>query len=333
MVFTNIVKNIIENGGKIRPLIIHDIPDGTGLCNGSILNHDGKLFVNVRHVEYSFFYCKRFQSKFEGILSYYHPDDDLTLRTNNYLGELDPVTLEISHISKVDTNLFDKKPLWDFIGLEDARIVNWDNKINLVGVRRDTTTNGQGRMEFSEVSDKCIEINRIRIEVPDKSSYCEKNWMPIMDKPYHFVKWANPTEVVEVSLIDKISKTIKIGARVDGLDFDLRGGSQIIRWDDNTYVGITHECDFRPKDLNDFKDAYYRHRFVVWDNDFNFKLITEPFNFMGAGVEFCCGLTQLDDDIYITFGFMDSSCYALKISKSYLDKFIWNTLKPAFKST
>ncbi len=331
--FVNIVKCILENGGKIKPLIIDGIPDGTGLCNGSILNHNGKLIVNIRHVEYSFYYCKRFQSKFEGTLSYYHPDDDLTLRTNNFLGELDPNTLIIKNISKVNTDLWDKMPLWDFIGLEDARIVNWDDTINLVGVRRDTTTFGQGRMEFSKVSDACVELNRTRIEVPDTTSYCEKNWMPIMDKPYHFVKWANPTEIVEVCMEHKISKTKHIGNHVDGLEFEIRGGSQVIRWNETTYIGITHECDFRPKDINGFKDAYYRHRFLVWDNEFNLKLITEPFNFMGAEVEFCCGLTQLGNDIYITFGFMDSSCYAVKSQKSYIDILIWSILKPAFKST
>lgn len=331
--FVNIVKSILDNGGNIKPLIIDNIPDGTGLCNGSIINHNGKLLVNVRHVEYSFYYCKRFQSKFEGILSYYHPDDDLTLRTNNYFGEIDPESLEIKHISKVDMSRFNKKPMWDFIGLEDARIVNWDNKIHLVGVRRDTTTNGQGRMEFTEITDENIEVKRTRIEVANTESYCEKNWMPIMDKPYHFVKWTNPTEVVKVSLETKMTTIIKVGDFVNCLEFDLRGGSQVIRWDENTYMCITHECDFRPKDLNNYKDAYYKHRFVLWDNDFNFKLITEPFNFMGAEVEFCCGLTELNDHVYISFGFMDSSCYALKCSKSYLNEFIWSTLKPAFINT
>ena len=66
-------------------------------------------------------------------------------------------------------------------------------------------------MELSEIeitNDKVIEINRYRIGVPDKTSYCEKNWMPIIDKPFHFVKWSNPTEIVKVSLEECKSTTI-----------------------------------------------------------------------------------------------------------------------------
>ena len=44
-------------------------------------------------------------------------------------------------------------------------------------IRRDTTPNGQGRMELSEIEindDSVREINRSRIEVEDVDSYCEK---------------------------------------------------------------------------------------------------------------------------------------------------------------
>ena len=61
-------------------------------------------------------------------------------------------------------------------------------------------------MEFSELEinkSNVKEINRNRIEVEDKTSYCEKNWMPIKDKPFYFIKWTNPTQIVKVDL-DKI---------------------------------------------------------------------------------------------------------------------------------
>ena len=38
------------------------------------------------------------------------------------------------------SDIMDEKPLWTFIGLEDARMVQWSNKYFLCGVRRDTTT-------------------------------------------------------------------------------------------------------------------------------------------------------------------------------------------------
>ena len=284
--------------------------------------------MNIRHVEYTFFYSKKYQSKFAGPLSYYHPDDDLSLRTNNYFGELDIENLEFINYKKIDTSELDEKPKWNFIGLEDARIVKWeeDDKTYLVGVRRDTTTNGQGRMEFSEIED-FKEVSRKRIEVIDTKSYCEKNWMPINDRPYHFVKWTNPTEVVKVNLENKNIEQISVGKSISGIKADLRGGSSVIRWDENTYMAITHECYFTLKNNLGNKDSVYKHRFVLWDTDFNIKMISRPFDFMTGQVEFCIGLEQINDkEIVIVFGYYDSCCYAIKCSKEYVNNLIWSKL-------
>ena len=67
---------------------------------------------------------------------------------------MDKNDLSIQTYHKIDTGVLDVKPLWDFVGLEDARLVKWDDKYYMCGVRRDTTTNGQGRMELSEIEIK-----------------------------------------------------------------------------------------------------------------------------------------------------------------------------------
>jgi hypothetical protein len=59
-------------------------------------------------------------------------------------------------------------------------------------------------MELSEISlDKtnwtAQEIDRKRIPAPaPDTSYCEKNWMPVVDRPYHFIKWNSPVEACQV---------------------------------------------------------------------------------------------------------------------------------------
>jgi predicted GH43/DUF377 family glycosyl hydrolase len=329
-IFPNLVKTILnEGGGQINSIIIDDFENtkGTGFCNASVLKVGDKIMINVRHVEYTFFYSQKFQSKFEGPLSYYHRDDDLSLRTNNYLGELNPDTLQIENYKQVDMSAFDTAPKWQFIGLEDARIVNWSGKIYLVGVRRDTTTNGQGRMEFSEI-ENFKEVSRTRIEVPNVDSYCEKNWMPIHDKPFHFVKWTNPTEIVKVDLENGTSEQVYLGKQMDGFKYDLRGGTSVIRWDADTYIAITHECYFIPKNNLGHKDAIYKHRFILWDNNFNIKLITRPFDFMTGVVEFCIGMEQINEtEVVLVFGFYDSCCYAVKCLKEYINKLIWLKLQ------
>ena len=99
------------------------------------------------------------------------------LRTHNYYCELDD-SLNIARYNKIDMSFGDTyEPKWEFVGLEDARIMRWNGKLYISGVRRDTTTNGQGRMELSEIvvtPDTVKEVSRFRIPAPNNpDSYCE----------------------------------------------------------------------------------------------------------------------------------------------------------------
>jgi hypothetical protein len=316
---------VIKNGGDIFPLILpSSITDGTGLMNPSVLIVDGKIIVNIRHVNYTFYHseAKLFQHPW-GPLTYIHPENDMHLRTTNYYCELDH-NFSIKRSTKINTSKFDTyEPLWDFVGLEDARLVNWDNKLYITGVRRDTTTNGQGRMELSEIKvtdDDVVEVSRFRIPPPkDPNSYCEKNWMPILDRPYHYVKWSNPTEVVQVDSESQTCRTVHLGNSIT-LPRDLRGGSQVITLDDY-YLTLTHEVDLFNSEVGR-KDALYRHRFVVWDKSWNHVKLTKDFSIMGAHVEFAVGMCIYKNDILITFGYQDNAAFILKTPIQTLNDFI-----------
>lgn len=337
MVYKNLVKTILDCSGIIKPIIINSKEtNGTGLCNASLLFNNGELHMILRNVEYTLYHAEnksKFQSRYEGPLSYYHRDDDLNLRTNNYYCIIDQELLEIKNYNRIDTSICDIKPIWNFIGLEDARLVYWNDKYYAVGVRRDTTTNGQGRMEFSELeisSNSVKEIKRHRIEVENTDSYCEKNWMPIKDKPFCFVKWTNPTEIVQVDLDNNKATQIYSTSKYIEINNDWRGGSQLINWDNNTYLSIIHNCNFIPENFNGFKDSDYYHFFIIWNSDYSIKYISEPFNFMTAKVEFCIGLEKIENDIFIAFGFQDNGAYLIKLSKENIDNILWNKLKPLF---
>ena len=318
----NLVKQVIQSGGSISPLIIpSDLTNGTGLMNPSIYVDKGKLILNLRHVNYTLYHCENEQlfNNNWGPLVYLNPENDIHLRTTNWLCELND-DLTIKKWNKVDTSKLDVEPVWEFIGLEDGRVVRWDDKLYMCGVRRDTKTNGEGRMELSELK-KHKEVKRSRIEPPnDPNSYCEKNWMPVTDIPYHFVKWANPTEVVKVDPETNTSETVILKDGV-GPHQNLRGGSQIIPYGDDR-ICIIHECDLWKNQLGQ-KDAKYTHRFVIWDADWNIKHISESFSFMNGEVEFCCGLAEYQDNLLITFGFQDNAAYILKSPKEVINKFIY----------
>jgi hypothetical protein len=328
----NLVQKAVANGGRLAPIVIpNGLTSGTGLMNPSIfIDDDGDILVNLRHVNYTLYHAEnkqRFSSRF-GPLSYLHPEKDQRLVTENYLCRLDS-KLTITDFARVQMqNLHE--PIWEFVGLEDARVVQWDGKYYLIGVRRDTTTNGVGRMEYTQIDlDKANwtvkEIHRKRISAPaPDNSYCEKNWMPVVDKPYTFVKWTLPTELVFCDPLN--GKTEQLFVR-DSItpNKDQRGSSQIIKWG-SMYICITHEVDLFNNYLNQ-KDAIYRHRLVMWDEQFNFAGMSKPFSFLDAQVEFAVGAAKYGDDLFISFGFQDNAAFIVQVPKLVVEDLILEGLQ------
>lgn len=328
----NLVEKAVSNGGKLAPLVIPvGLTSGTGLMNPSVyVDQDNEIVVNLRHVNYTLVHAENeqsFPSRF-GPLTYLHPEKDQRLVTENYLCRLDS-DLQMTNFTRVEMqSLHD--PIWEFVGLEDARVVQWNNKYYLIGVRRDTTTNGVGRMEYSEIDlDKgnwtAKEIYRKRIAAPhDDNSYCEKNWMPVVDKPYTFIKWTMPTEVVYSHPDGEDTEQLMV-RQTSIPKKDQRGGSQVIKWG-SMYICITHEVDLF-KNYLEQKDAIYRHRLVIWDEQFNFAGMSQPFSFLDARVEFCVGAAEYDGNLLVSFGFQDNAAFVLSVPKSVVDDLILEGLK------
>lgn len=330
---TNLVQKAVQYGGKLAPLVLSQgLTSGTGLMNPSVfIDNRGRILVNLRHVNYTLYHSENKQrfNSFWGPLSYLHPEKDQALRTTNYICELNQ-DLSIINYGVIDTSALDVPPVWEFTGEEDCRLVQWEGKYYVIGVRRDTKPNGEGRMELSEITisdDFTIkETSRIRIPAPDPdTSYCEKNWMPILDQPYHFVKWTSPTEVVRTyPTLPPHCKQVRL---VEGLvpPADQRGGSQVIKWG-NIYIAITHEVNLFKNYLKQ-KDGIYRHRLVLWDEQFNLiGLSPEPFSFIDGRVEFVAGAAKLGDDLLISFGFQDNAAFVLRVPKPVVEDMIAEAL-------
>ncbi len=318
-----IIQNLVKlSRGSLRPLVID--ANSLGLMNPSILYHDNKVRVILRNVNYTFYHSEKnlFHHPF-GPLTYIHPENDIKLRTWNWYLELDDA-LDIVKSHKIDTSKFDTyEPLWEFVGLEDARLVYWNNSYYITGVRRDTTTNGVGRMELSKIEiyeNDVVEVERTRIPLPDgQDSYCEKNWMPILNKPFSWIKWSNPTEVAMYNPVNG-KTTTTISPEAQNFPKDERGGSQIIPWKSG-YLGITHAVNL-DKHETGRKNAIYTHRFMQWDKQFKLVKCSKPFNFIGGLVEFATGMIQIEDDILISFGFQDNAAYILKTTSQFIEEFL-----------
>lgn len=330
----NLCKRVLSEGGKLIPLmILAKDSKGLGLMNPSILIDGDKILLNIRNINYTLYHCEGqqlFNNRW-GPLSYLHPENDIHLRTWNFMCELSSTNLEIDKYWLTDTSTFDVPPKWDFVGLEDARLFRWDGKLYQCGVRRDTTPNGQGRMELSEIlikeeselqpnESKYKEISRTRIEPPGSPTYCEKNWMPVLDMPYHFVKWTNPTQVVKVNLETKTSETIFLSDKTIPNMPDFRGGSQVINYKDYR-ICLIHEVNLMKNKLQQ-KDATYKHRFIVWDKNWNIVKMSDSFSFMDGEIEFTCGMAFYKEDLLLTFGFQDNAAFLLKVPKHMIDEII-----------
>lgn len=321
-----LVKAAIDAGGSIHPLIIpSELTNGTGLMNPSIFIDGDRILCNVRHVNYTLYHSevKKFQHRY-GPLQYIHPENDIKLRTWNYLCELNP-DLSIKTTNKVDTSLLDVDPIWEFVGLEDARLFRWNGKLYHCGVRRDTTTNGQGRMELSELEmtpTSVREIKRTRIPAPGKNdTYCEKNWMPVIDQPYTYVKWCNPTEVVKFDINTGVTTTTHLdeSTYVPGVA-DFRGSSQVIPYGDY-YIALIHDVDLAKSPAGE-KDGTYLHRFLIWDKNWNLLKFTDTFTFMKADIEFCCGAAFYNGDLLLSFGFQDNAAFVVRLPSTILKELL-----------
>ena len=330
----NLVNQSVQQGGKLKPLIIPaEVTGGTGLMNPSIfIDEDGDILCILRHINYTLYHSEndqRFPSIW-GPLSYLHPEEDQRLVTANYLCRLDK-NLNIVNYTIIDTTKLDVKPIWTFVGEEDARLVKWEGKYYATGVRRDTTTNGQGRMELSELEiDKdawtAKEVSRLRIPAPiDEGSYCEKNWMPVLDKPFHYIKWTSPTELVRTypsspPRCEQVS--VKTGITPS---IDQRGGSQLIKWGDY-YIAISHEVVLF-KNYMKQKNGTYRHRICVWNEEFVLVGVS-PNNwaFLDGQIEFCAGAAKYESDLLISFGFQDNAAFVLQVPGPVIDTMIEEAL-------
>ncbi len=295
------------------------------------VDDDGELLVILRHINYTLYHsenAQRFPSIW-GPLSYLHPEKDQRLVTQNFLCRLDK-EYNITDYTLIDTTKLDVQPIWTFVGEEDARLVKWHGKYYATGVRRDTTTNGQGRMELSELEiDKknwtAKEVSRIRIEAPiDKDSYCEKNWMPILDRPFQYIKWTSPTEVVKADPKTGKSQQLFVTENVKP-PTDQRGGSQVLQWG-KYYIAITHEVVLFKNYLKQ-KNGTYRHRLCVWDEKFTLIGISpESWSFLDGQIEFVCGAAIVEDNLVVGFGFQDNAAFVLEVPQQLVTTMIEEAL-------
>ena len=321
-----LAKKIIENGGEVKTFIPpSNQSKSNGHFNPSIFNDMGSLHVISRECNYTLFHSEFGKTLFGDRPLHYVGEEGKIFDTTNHFTYIDSKYLKPQFTTKV---FIDKplqhKPQWHFAGLEDARLVKWNDSYYMCGTRRDVDDQGTGRIELSRILVEhgySKEVQRIRIPIPNnEESYCEKNWMPILSKPFHFVRWSNPTQIVKYNT-NTLDTEIVVSKEVDErLSKNLRGGSQVIDWGDGGYLCIVHEPYHSYPDGK--FDNEYKQQFIEWDSDWNIVRSSPQFSVMGARIEFVSGLTAIDDDIIITFGYQDNASFIARVSMKFVEEFL-----------
>ena len=145
--------------------------------------------------------------------------------------------------------------------------------------------------------------------------------MPVLDRPYHFVKWNSPVEVVEFDGTQTHQVSVRQGVQPHK---DQRGGSQLIRWG-NCYISITHEVDLFKNYLNQ-KDGIYRHRLCVYDDQLNLVGLSKEFSFLDFRIEFCVGIAEYEGDLLVSFAVADNAAFVLRTPRAIIEDLIAEAL-------
>lgn len=318
---TGLVSYALKHGGSIHSLpLINFFPDTKTITNPSVSIVKNKIMVSARYINYLLCYSNRCPNEY-GPVSYLLPEDTNSIKSENVIYEFYD-NMDIKSIKPVNMSL-NKEPNWHYIGLEDARLMEWNKELYLCGVRRDFLGEGKGRLELTKVKEKkesFEEIERLSMPAPGPDdSYCEKNWMGIIDEPFKFVKWTNPTEVVEFNPETKETKTIVLDeSKRYEFTRDPRGGSQVLKWNEDFYIAITHESFYNEND----NGRKYLQRIIVWDKDWNVVNWTQDFTMMLGQIEFVSGMCFYKDSVLISFGYEDNAGYVLKMPKKAFDAFV-----------
>ena len=320
------IKYLLDNNANIAPLEInYDENETLASMNPSIWIKDGIGYINIRAVNYNLFNSRyREYTQDDQPLAYVCKEEN-ALKTENYFGTIDLNTLEIIQISKVKM-LSLHEPNWWFIGLEDARVIYWDDNLYLCGVRRDIKDTGEGRMELSKIeyiNDEWVETERTRMPAAgDDTAYLEKNWMPIIDKPYIWLKWSSPLEFCSYN---KSNNELNIWY-TGNFGQCYRGDSHLIHINNYYYCFVHDVMNYTLKEDTNARMSYSFHYILrINDNDLSPAGVFGPFAYDNrCNVEFGCGLAYDGENCYLTYSENDAASYIIKFNKDLLINLPYN---------
>lgn len=242
--------------------------------------------------------------------------------TINYIGT-SPEPVNVPFTFREVKDIPNRQHYSDKWGLEDARLVFWNNVMYLSGTRRDHNKGMIGRIECELIQDIGGELkvgDFYRWDGLDNDcTFCEKNWMPIVNMPFTYMTVPEPVLVNKCNISDWHLKPIK-GEEYFALSCTfpgtLRGSSQVIPYKDG-YIAVLHAAS------KDVKGQWqYIHCFRTYSKDFEVLETSPMFKFEGEDVEFCCGMCFKDNTFYVSYSLMDNNAKLAILSEETVENLL-----------
>lgn len=311
------VRFVIDNGGCEYDLMYpqHIFKGKYCSSNTSCVWYKDELLVNTRLVEY----IKLFQSKNFRVLDSRDNAQTYFYLKNGFDSRNIVSKFKNGRVSDIIETEYPECTYYDcyYRGFEDGRLVVWNDKLYVYGTRWDRVVD-EGCICIYELNENMQPCNEIIVH-PQSSANCEKNWGAIEDRPFTFVYSNNPTDIVQVNehgecwLVNSKKKN-------ENITKPIKGSSQVVRYDENTYISLVHTNDWYEKDGFSYSD--YLTAFVFYDNDFNLVKMSDWFVFKSPMCEFTCGLAVKGNDVYITYSHLDCTSNLIVTNKETIDKFV-----------
>ena len=199
-------------------------------------------------------------------------------------------------------------------GLEDVRLVVWDDTLYGIGFRPDIIA-GKVIPQFIEFND---DFSFKHTWFLNTNKYMEKNWQPIYDEPFTFMYDPDNAHIVKLDIesLEETSDPVLpvVINDIDTPDFTGRlcGSTQVVTLPDETHISICH-TSHRYLGFDQQMHWIYNHYFVLYDKDMQNKRISIPFHFIDDCMEFTCGMCMAHDNIVITFTLYDGAPQVISI--------------------
>jgi hypothetical protein len=269
-------------------------PEGRTWTNPTIVRHENRFVVGVREVSYRVDWRGRYTS-------WTTPPESRT-----WFGPLSADATEVH----LETRLSEHKSR-DSLVLEDPRFVSWRGEIIGVWAARDYST-GRYVVEMMTGHVSNGVVSEISAIASPHGAPVEKNWMPYVENgDICFLYRADRLERYRLSDEGRLELIGRSAEPVDGLEGQ-SGSSQIVPFGQG-WIGVTHAHSIIALPFKLATWRFYRHHFIEFAQDFSAYRLSSPFNFIGAGIEFCSGLALNGSSLLVGFGSKDSSAHVAKI--------------------